>query len=179
MPQSSASVAAVSPLARAPRPAAGPTDPGGSQPESASPERKKPAILIFGLLMGFATLALLALVIGVVWLFPADAETVDQSQPPVVDVAIDDENQAAEVMAYREVKLPEADRRRIYAQMKSARGMTTESKVPLPRDSQVGQFFQRNMQKVLDREAEMQGIMNKVEPEDVQEIVKEGDAKGW
>ena len=136
--------------------------------------------MIFAVLMGVATFALLALAVGVVLLFPADRSKDDSASvaEPSVAANVSDDVLPA-VVEYREINLPEADRRRIYAQMKAARGMTTDSKVPLPKDSQVGQFFQRNMQKVLDREAEMQGIMNKASTEDVEEIVKEGDAKGW
>jgi hypothetical protein len=99
-------------------------------------------------------------------------------EPTVAEV---NETEAAPlpVIEYREVDLPESLRQEIYQDMKIAEQTTTGAKVPLPKDSQVGQFVQNNLQKVLDRESTLQGLVNNVSEEDIQEIVKEGKAKGW
>ena len=80
---------------------------------------------------------------------------------------------------YREVDLPESTRQQIYRDIRTAEKTTVGAKVPLPKDSDIGRFWQENMQKVMNREFTLHTLLNDITEADLKEIIKEGNAKDW
>lgn len=107
----------------------------------------------------------------------ADRETAQIDLKAEADAAA--EQARRDAIVYRQVDLPEETRRRLFTDLNKTKSTTVDAKIPLPKDSQTRKFLDSNFEKLLDREIEMQSIMNKVSPEDLREILKEGDAKAW
>lgn len=105
-----------------------------------------------------------------------DQATINAQQTAAADRA---EQERRDSIVYREVDLAEAERRRLFADLSATKATTVDAKMPLTKDSRTRKFVTGTLQKVLDREIEMQSIMHKVSPDDLQEIMKEGDAKNW
>jgi hypothetical protein len=146
-----------------------PSEPSAEE-DSAQKTKMSPNVVI-SIAAGIAVTLMLIFVmvaLAVMSLAKPTGADVSESQPAPLPVIV-----------YREVDLPESQRQQIYLDMSIAQKTTTGAKVPLPKDSQVGQFVQDNLQKVLDRESTLQGLLNDVSDEDLQEIMKEGKAKGW
>ena len=84
-----------------------------------------------------------------------------------------------EAMVFREVDLPESRRQELYRELTIARSTTVDAKIPGGDRTKIGQFVQGNLGSVFDRELELQALANNVSKEDLGEILKEGDKKGW
>lgn len=78
---------------------------------------------------------------------------------------------------YREVDMPEGDRKRIYMDMRKTAVSNIEKPLLLigpPRD-----MMERSLQAIYDREIQTQAALHDVKVDDIQQIVNEGDAKKW
>jgi predicted RNA-binding Zn-ribbon protein involved in translation (DUF1610 family) len=139
--------------------------------EDSSPKTKMSPNVVISIAAGIAvTLMLIFVVVALAVMSLVKPTGADENES---------QSAATPVIVYREVDLPESQRQQIYLDMSIAEKKTTGAKIPLPKDSQVGQFVQENLQKVLDRESTLQGLLNDISNEDLQEIMKEGKAKGW
>ena len=120
------------------------------------------------------------LLLGLVGVIFAIGFLTPRSPPSITPPGSNDAAVAtAAVTNYRIVDMPEADRKRIYTRMWMTEETTTRAKLPLTRDSQIGGFVRGNLDKIRDRSAAMEGAMADVSKADIDEIVKEGDAKNW
>lgn len=135
--------------------------------------------VVVALAAGFVCLLLIGF--AVVFLV---ATRMSKPDPAEVAAAAASNAEAAEqarraAIQYRVVDLPEPQRKQIFLDMQAAADSSVNAKIPLPKNSKIGNFVGDNLQKIVDREANMHSIMNDIEAEDVAEIMKEGDAKDW
>ena len=151
-------------------------DKESKKPRKSNAAKKKQAALI-----GVAsTLVALIAIAGIcVVLFSGggddtESETTTQNTSSTTQTATVDP-----LPSFREVKLPESTRKKIYYDYRQAASSSVEKKVFLPKDSKASQILSGTMEKIVDREVTAMAIMHKVKDEDILEIVKEGDAKGW
>lgn len=79
---------------------------------------------------------------------------------------------------YREVRLPEDQRKRVYGQTREVARTTVEKPLPLPQGN-ARKMMEDTLQKIFDRELNALAALHNVTYEDVLEIIKEGDAKNW
>lgn len=80
---------------------------------------------------------------------------------------------------YRVVDLPEATRRRIYDDYRKVARTTVETPLILPQGTRPRKLLEDTLQKTYDRELNRFAALHDINVDDVQEIIKEGDAKNW
>ncbi|TWU46344.1 hypothetical protein Poly51_57400 [Rubripirellula tenax] len=80
---------------------------------------------------------------------------------------------------YRVVKLPEEQRMRIYADYRTVARTTVETPLILPQGTRARKSLEVMLEKTYDRELVAFAALHDIEVDDVQEIIKEGDAKVW
>lgn len=80
---------------------------------------------------------------------------------------------------YRVVDLPEEQRRRIYDDYRKVARTTVEKPLILPQGTRPRKLLEDTLQKTFDREINRFAALHNIEIEDVEEIIKEGDAKNW
>ncbi|QDV63138.1 zinc ribbon domain-containing protein [Crateriforma conspicua] len=78
---------------------------------------------------------------------------------------------------YREVNMPEADRKRIYMDMRSTAITSIEKPLLIIGPARVA--MEKTLQDVYDREIRTQAALHDVPEDDIRQIVNEGDAKRW
>ena len=82
-------------------------------------------------------------------------------------------------VVFREIRLPEATRRAIYKDYRSAARTTIEKPLPLPAGSPPRAALEMMLQQTLDRELSRFAALHNVTIEDIGEVINEGDAKRW
>lgn len=82
-------------------------------------------------------------------------------------------------VVFREIRLPEATRRAIYKDYRSAARTTIEKPLPLPSGSPPRAALEAMLQQTLDREISRFAALHNVTIEDIGEVINEGDAKRW
>lgn len=80
---------------------------------------------------------------------------------------------------YREIRLPEATRRRIYKDYRTVARTSVEKPLPLPQGTRARQSLENTLQLAFDRELKRFAALHDVSVDDIQEVIKEGDAKAW
>ena len=80
---------------------------------------------------------------------------------------------------YRIVKLPESTRKKIYESFRIAASSSVEKKVMVPKASVAAKIMKSTMTAMVDREVTMLALQHRIEPDDVLQIVAEGNDKGW
>jgi hypothetical protein len=80
---------------------------------------------------------------------------------------------------YRIINLPEEQRRRIYNDYRKVARTTVEKPLVLPQGSKPRQSLEDMLQKTYDRELTHFAALHDITVADVQEVIKEGDAKVW
>ena len=99
--------------------------------------------------------------------------------PAAADPIVADEPTAPPPPEFREIDLPETRRQEVYRELAAARGTTTDAKMPLTKDSAIGKHVRKTLFGVFERELKQQALINNVTTDDLREVLKEGDAKGW
>lgn len=80
---------------------------------------------------------------------------------------------------YREIILPEEQRKRIYADYRKVARTTVEAPLPVPQGTKARGVLENTLQKTFDRELTAFAALHDISVEDVKEVIKEGDAKVW
>lgn len=148
--------------------------------EAADPAQKKPrrrsrltAATIAAVAGG---LILVAAVAGGLWWW------FDQPPAPaVLEFAPSAAQPAPSAVAetYREIDLPENQRRQIYSDYRTAAKATVGKAVPLPRESAARQGLDAMMAATLQREIRRFAALHDVTESEIEEVLKEGNAKQW
>jgi hypothetical protein len=101
-------------------------------------------------------------------------------QPPPAPVAEAEETiKPAIPEKYRVINLPEEHRKRIYKDYRTVARTTVEKPLILPQGTKVRQSLENMLQKTFDRELLAFSALHDITVDDVQEVIKEGDAKVW
>ena len=125
---------------------------------------------------------LLFLAVGMVSVFTVitSSDTTNRAEAPVVtqptEEGLPNESQGT---AFREIKLPEATRKRIYEDYRAVARTTIEKPLPLPQGSPARPALEQMLQKALDRELNRFAALHNISLDDVHEVILEGDAKSW
>lgn len=80
---------------------------------------------------------------------------------------------------YRIIRLPEATRRRIYDDYRKVARTSVETPLMAPQGTRLRQATEGMLQGVFDRELARFAALHDITVDDVKEVIKEGDAKGW
>lgn len=80
---------------------------------------------------------------------------------------------------YREIRKPEEQRRRIYADYRRVARTTVETPLILPQGTKARQSLEDTLDGVFDRELTRFAALHDISVDDVKEVIKEGDAKKW
>jgi hypothetical protein len=80
---------------------------------------------------------------------------------------------------YRVIDLPEETRRRIYKDYRQVAVTTVERPLILPQGTRPRESLEDMLQKTYDRELMHFAALHDITVDDVQEVIKEGDAKVW
>ncbi len=80
---------------------------------------------------------------------------------------------------YREIRLPEDMRRRIYDDYRKVARTTVETPLILPQGTGARASLENMLQKTYDRELMHFAALHDITVDDVKEVIKEGDAKVW
>lgn len=148
--------------------AAGPMESGGKSKKGGSGK------LIAGVLVGLLLVG--GLVGGGYYWWSNQPETVAAAPVPATEKA-DEDDVVWTPPEYQEVDMPEGDRKRIYADMRIAAVKTIEKPLLLigpPRTA-----MENLLQKTWDDEIQKQAALHDVKPDDIKQIVNEGDNKKW
>jgi hypothetical protein len=109
--------------------------------------------------------------LAIIFLLP----TKDPPAPSQVDAVPSD----TAVATYREVKLPESTRQKIYFDYRRMVASSTEAKLLIPKGSPVQVRLQETLETIVQREITHFALIYKVSEDDIMQIVAEGDAKKW
>lgn len=136
------------------------------------------------LIGGIVAALVIALVAGaaVVMLLPtntAEAPTTTSEAPPDTGAVAATPQADPAPAEYREVKLPEQKRREIYDQYRVAARKTSEQPLMIPEGGFARQSMENMLDKVLQDEFRKLAALHDITVDDIQQIVLEGDAKGW
>ena len=101
----------------------------------------------------------------------------DPSQLSVVEV--EETIKPATPEPYREIRLPEDTRRRIYNDYRQVARTTVETPLILPQGTKARASLEDMLQKTYDRELMRFAALHDISVDDVKEVIKEGDAKVW
>gem|GEM_PF-2746332 len=82
-------------------------------------------------------------------------------------------------VTFREVRLPEETRKRLYNDYRGVARTTIEKPLPLPQGSPPRAALEQMLQQTFDRELNRFSALYNVSLDDVKEVIKEGDAKRW
>jgi hypothetical protein len=146
------------------------TDP--AEVAEAEPLTHSAAALIAGLVGGgMALLATLALIFVVLNRQPPPSQTSASQVEDTIKPAIPE--------PYREIDLPEETRRRIYDDYRRMARTTVEVPLPLPQGTKVRASLEDTLGKAHDRELLHFAALHDISVDEVQEVIKEGDAKRW
>ena len=148
-------------------------NPVAAKPAAAEPDTESSGETNVPLIAGLAGVVVFLAIAGlaIIFLLP----TKDQQAPAEVEAAPSD----TQVATYREVKLPESTRQKIYFDYRRMVASSTEAKLLIPKGSPVQVRLQETLEKVVDREITHFALIYKVTEEDIMQIVAEGDAKKW
>lgn len=80
---------------------------------------------------------------------------------------------------YRVIRLPEQTRRRIYDDYRKVARTSVETPLMAPQGTHLRQATEGMLQGVFDRELARFAALHDISVDDVREVIKEGDAKGW
>lgn len=80
---------------------------------------------------------------------------------------------------YREINLPEEQRRRIYNDYRQVARTTVEKPLVLPQGTQARALLEDTLDKTFERELTRFAALHDISVDDVREVIKEGDAKVW
>lgn len=138
--------------------------PAGKQHDSSA------AAMVAGLIAG--AMMVIAMV-GVVIII------LNRPSEPTATAEVEDTIKPATPQPYRIVDLPEEQRRRIYADYRKVARTTVEKPLILPQGTKPRQTLENMLQKTYDRELTHFAALHDITVEDVQEVIKEGDAKVW
>ena len=121
------------------------------------------------------------LVTGGILMVRMNASRPSPEQKKADQLAADEqaEHQRREAIVFREVDLPLSRRKELYRELRVATNATIDAKIPGGSKTSVGAFVGNNLEKVYERELELQALTNRVSKDDLREIYKEGDKKGW
>jgi len=86
---------------------------------------------------------------------------------------------AAAAEPYREIDLPESQRKQIYADYRTAVKGTVGKPLPIPQASVAKQALDATMAAMLEREVRRFAAAHDVTEDDIAEVIKEGNAKQW
>ncbi len=100
-------------------------------------------------------------------------------ETPAMPVPVESEEVWFKIVEFREVDIPEEQRRRIYDDLRACARTSVEQPILLPEGSPPRKHMEEMLQKVYDSEIRNQAALHNLEVDDVQQIVAEGDAKTW
>lgn len=80
---------------------------------------------------------------------------------------------------YREIRLPEATRKRIYNDYRKVARTTVETPLVLPQGTKMRASLENTLQLTYERELSRFAALHDITVDDVKEVIKEGDAKVW
>ncbi len=149
---------------------------GSSADDESAEEKKNANLAALGVVVGLlVVLILLGTGIGLVTMMgsgPGDQATVSDS-------ADEEEEVEFQIEEYRVVDLHETKRKQIYDDIRSAARVTREKPILGIEGSAVRNMQEDMLQKTYERELKRFAAIHDVEMEDMLEITKEGNAKGW
>ena len=85
----------------------------------------------------------------------------------------------SEPQEYRVVNLPEETRRRIYDDYRTVARTSVEAPLALPQSGKLRRTMEGTLEGVFERELARFAALHDITVDDVKEVIKEGDAKGW
>lgn len=125
---------------------------------------------------------LLFLVVGMISIFSMTSDEVQSESlkaPAETHSSKPDVDANSAMISFREIRLPEETRKRIYKDYRSVARTTIEKPLPLPQGSAARAPLERMLQQTLDRELNRFSALHNISLDDVNEVIKEGDAKVW
>ena len=155
---------------------------GRSAAKSSSPSRAR---LIVGAVISGLVLLLIVGGIAFVLLKQPAEETTASSAPaePPADVPEEEPVAASSPEStepsYRIVELPESTRRKIYDDLRAAARTSTEKPLLIPQGTGLRKNMEGNLEQIFEREITRFAAIHDVEADDIEQIIAEGDAKGW
>lgn len=124
--------------------------------------------LVGGVMFLMATIGLIVFVVT----RPPDPALVSAAEPEqTIKPAIPE--------PYREIRLPEEARRRIYRDYRTVARTTVEAPLILPQGTKARQNLEVMLEKTYDRELLHFAALHDITVDEVKEVIKEGDAKVW
>jgi hypothetical protein len=158
-----------------------------SQPQvSDAAEKMDPsAAIALAALLGGGMLLMVLIGAAVVLLRPSEVTTAGEPIPvaATTEVAASDVDEKTikprEPEPYREVRLPEQTRKRIYDDYRKVARTTVEKPLLMPQGSPPRKMMEDMLQKTFDRELRRFAALHNIDVDQVHEIIKEGDAKKW
>ena len=135
-------------------------------------------VLIAGLVGGGALLVTLVGVAAVIMNRNAIPATASQEMTKEVTKA-EDTIKPVTPEEYRVINLPEETRKRMYNDYRKVARSTVETPLMVPQETNLRQATEGMLQGVFDRELMRFAALYDVTVNDVKEVIKEGDAKGW
>ncbi len=156
----------------------------GRQPQADdSAEKREPsAAVALAALVGGGMVLMVLIGMAIVLRKPStsEPEAVVAETPAVAANGVEEETiKPREPEPYREVRLPEQTRQRIYNDYRQVARTTVEKPLPLLQGSPPRKMMEDMLQKTFDRELRRFAALHNIDFDDVQEIIKEGDAKKW
>lgn len=103
----------------------------------------------------------------------------NRESPEPVAVEPEDTIKPLEPEEFRVVNLPEEQRKRIYDDYRKVARTTVEKPLALPQGTKIRKNLEVMLQKTYDRELNRFAALHDITVDDVQEVIKEGDAKNW
>ena len=172
------------PASAEPTAAARPKSPAAGR-SAAKPSSTSRARLVIGAVI--SGLVLLLIVGGMAFvLLKQPAEETTSSSAPVEPPADVPEEKPGAVSSpesaepsYRIVELPESTRRKIYDDLRAAARTSTEQPLLIPQGTGLRQNMEGKLEQIFEREITRFAAIHDVKPEDIDQIIAEGDAKGW
>ena len=161
--------ASPQPAARSKPPAAQ----AAARPEAATDTDDQSHLLIIG---GIVAGAIMLLVFAGVILVILNREP---AKKQTAATEVEETIKPATPQEYREIKLPEEARKRIYADYRKVAKTTVEKPLALPQGTKMRANMEDMLQKTFDRELAHFAALHDITVDDVKEVIKEGDAKIW
>ena len=134
------------------------------------------AAMIAGLVGGGV---MLVAIMGIGIVIVNRSPTNEPAETASAAVEVEETIKPAMPVEYREINKPEAVRKRIYNDYRQVARTTIEKPLVVPQGTAVRGSLEGMLQKTFDRELTRFAALHDITVEDVQEVIKEGDAKQW
>lgn len=102
-----------------------------------------------------------------------------ESQPVKTAIIDTPEKPAFKFPEYQVIRLQESDRKKLYSAYRGVARTTVEKPLPLPQGSPPRKALEVMLQQTLDRELMRLAALYNISIDDVNEVIKEGNANYW